>query len=211
MQTPIYKKQSNENVIGIELVVTWRCNWHCDYCCVDTHNRPTLTMDEVKAKLDKVILGYNVTLSGGEVGSMKRKDIEYILNELEKKDCRPSINTNGLFIKRYRDLLTRFDTILYHCSEDMNLDDEIIIDPELNLQYLLIVTDNNFDRLEPFLAKYPQIQFHLVSATNPKGITGVVLSPRLKNKMIAKFHNRMSDESKKRVFIEKDFNSILYL
>ena len=36
----------------IELVVTWVCNWHCDYCCVDTHNRPTLTMDEVKAKLD---------------------------------------------------------------------------------------------------------------------------------------------------------------
>jgi 2-iminoacetate synthase ThiH len=45
----------------IELVVTWICNWHCDYCCVDTHNRPTLTMDEVKAKLDKVIPGYNVT------------------------------------------------------------------------------------------------------------------------------------------------------
>ena len=32
----------------IELVVTWVCNWHCEYCCVDTHNRPDLTMDEVK-------------------------------------------------------------------------------------------------------------------------------------------------------------------
>jgi organic radical activating enzyme len=168
-------------------------------------------MDQVKAKLDKIIPGYNVTLSGGEVGSMKRADIEYILNELEKKGCRPSINTNGLFIKRYRDLLPRFDTILYHCSEDMDLDDEIIIDPELNLEYLLIVTDNNFDRLEPFLAKYPQIQFHLVAATNPEGIDGVVLSSRLKNKMIAKYYNRMSDESKKRVFIEKDFDGILYI
>jgi len=195
----------------IELVVTWKCQWFCDYCCVDTHNRPTLTMDEVKAKLDKVIPGYNVTLSGGEVGTMKRADVEYILNELEKKGCRPSINTNGLFIQRYRDLLPRFDTILYHCSEDMDINDEIIIDSELNLQYLLIVTDNNFKNLEAFLNKYPQIQFHLVAATNPEGINGVILSTKLKHAMLAKHHNRMSEESKIRVFKEKDFDSIIYL
>lgn len=195
----------------IELVVTWVCQWHCDYCCVDTHNRPKLTMDEVKAKLDKVIPGYNVTLSGGEVGTMKREDIEYILDELEKKNCRPSINTNGLFIKRYRDLLPRFDTILYHCSEDLDIDDEIIIDPELNLQYLLIVTDKNYDRLDAFLNKYPDIQFSLVAATNPEGINGVTLSTRLKHAMLAKHHNRMTEDSKKRVFKEKDFDAIIYL
>lgn len=195
----------------IELVVTWTCQWHCDYCCVDTHNRPTLTMEEVKAKLDKVIPGYNVTLSGGEVGTMKRADIEFILNELEKKGCRPSINTNGLFIKRYRDLLPRFDTILYHCSENLDPEDDIIIDPELNLQYLLIVTDNNFKNLETFINKYPQIQFHLVAATNPEGINGVILSTKLKHAMLAKHHNRMSEESKMRVFKEKDFDSIIYL
>ena len=195
----------------IELVVTWVCNWHCDYCCVDTHNRPTLTMDEVKAKLDKVIPGYNVTLSGGEVGSMKRKDIEYILDELEKKGCRPSINTNGLFIKRYRDLLPRFDTVLYHCSENLDIDDEIIIDPELNLQYLLIVTDTNFDKLEAFINKYPDIEFHLVAATMPDGIKGVTLSTKLKHAMLTRFHKRMSSESKVRVFKEKDFDAIIYL
>jgi len=201
--------QSKEN--EIELVVTWVCNWHCDYCCVDTHNRPTLTMDEVKAKLDKVIPGYNVTLSGGEVGSMKRADIEYILDELDKKGCRPSINTNGLFIKRYRDLLPRFDTILYHCSENLELDDEIIIDPELNLQYLLIVTDTNFDKLEAFINKYPDIEFHLVAATMPEGINGVTLSTKLKHAMLARFHARMSAESKVRTFKEKDFDAIIYL
>ena len=184
----------------IELVVTWVCNWHCDYCCVDTHNRPKLTMDEVKAKLDKVIPGYNVTLSGGEVGSMKRSDIEYILDELEKKGCRPSINTNGLFIKRYRDLLPRFDTILYHCSENLDLEEEIIIDPELNLQYLLIVTDTNFDKLEAFINRYPDIEFHLVAATMPEGINGVTLSSKLKHAMLTRFHKRMTAESQVRVF-----------
>jgi organic radical activating enzyme len=168
-------------------------------------------MDEVKAKLDKVIPGYNVTLSGGEVGSMKRADIEYILDELDKKGCRPSINTNGLFIKRYRDLLPRFDTILYHCSENLELDDEIIIDPELNLQYLLIVTDTNFDKLEAFINKYPDIEFHLVAATMPEGINGVTLSTKLKHAMLARFHARMSAESKVRTFKEKDFDAIIYL
>jgi len=195
----------------IELVVTWTCNWFCDYCCVDTHNRPKLTMEEVRAKLDKIIPGYNVTLSGGEVGTMKRSDIEFILDELEKKNCRPSINTNGMFIKRYKDLLSRFDTILYHCSEDLDLDDDIIVDPELNLQYLLIVTDNNYHKLDAFLAKYPDIEFHLVAATNPEGINGVTLSNKLKHAMLSRHHQRMSEESKMRVFKEKDFDAITYL
>jgi organic radical activating enzyme len=195
----------------IELVVTWVCNWHCDYCCVDTHNRPKLTMDDVRLKLDKIIPGYNVTLSGGEVGSMKREDVEYILSALKSKGCKISINTNGLFIKRYRDLLPCFEEILYHCSEDLDINDDVIIDPALNLQYLLIVTDNNFSKLDAFLQKYPDIKFHLVAATNPEGIHKVVLSPSLKHKMLTKQHNRMSEQSKKRIFKEKDFDSIIYL
>lgn len=195
----------------IEIVVTWTCNWFCDYCCVDTHNRPKLTMEDVKKKLDKLIPGYNVTLSGGEVGSMKRTDIEFILDEIEKRDCRPSINTNGLFIKRYRDLLTRFDTVLYHCSEDMDLDDNVIIDTSLNLEYLLIVTDNNFHKLGPFLDKYKDIQFHLVAATMPDGIIGTTLSNKNKHAMLAKYHHRMTEQSKKRVFNEKDFDAIIYI
>jgi organic radical activating enzyme len=168
-------------------------------------------MDEVKQKLDKIIPGYNVTLSGGEVGTMKRKDIEFILDALEAKGCRPSINTNGLFIKRYRDLLPRFDTILYHCSENLDPADEIIIDPTLNLEYLLVVTDNNYHNLEAFLNKYPDIQFNIVPASNPKNIHNVTLGSRLKHQMLAKYHHRMTTDSKLRIFKEKDFDSIIYL
>jgi hypothetical protein len=168
-------------------------------------------MDEVKSKLDRVIPGYNVTLSGGEVGSMKRADIEYILDELDKKGCTIHINTNGLFIKRYRDLCNRFKTILYHCSEDINPTDDIIIDPELDIEYLLIVTDNNFSRLGDFLNKYPDIQFNLVAASNPDGIFGPTLSNELKYRMLAEYHTRMTKGSIKRVFTEKDFDAIAYL
>jgi len=195
----------------IELIVTWTCQWHCEYCCVDTHNRPKLDFDEVKEKLEKIPNGYNVTLSGGEPGSLKREQIEYILEVLERKNCTPSINTNGLFIKRYSDLLDKFDDILYHCSEDINLDDDIIIDPNLNLNYMLIVTDNNFDRLDAFLNKYPSIQFSLIPATNPEGINGPTLSSLNKNKMIRLYHHRMTKESILRNFTEKDFDAIIYL
>lgn len=201
--------QAKEN--EIELVVTWTCNWFCDYCCVDTHNRPKLSMEEVKAKLDKITPGYNVTLSGGEVGTMRRDDIEFIIRELEAKGCKLSINTNGYFVKRYPDLLHHFEYILYHCSEDLDIDDEIIIDPALNLQYLLIVTDNNYHKLDAFLAKYSNIHFNLVAATMPAGIDKVILSPRLKHAMLRKHHSRMTEESKKRVFKEKDFDAIIYL
>jgi len=199
--------KSNE----IELIVTWVCNWHCEYCCVDTHRRPTLTMDDVKIKLEQVIPGYTVTLSGGEVGSMKRTDIEYILDSLEAKDCKLNINTNGLFIKRYRDLCSKFELLLYHCSEDINPNDDIIIDDTLPIEYLLIVTDDNFNRLGSFLDKYPSIQFNLVAASNPEGITGPTLSTERKHKMLALYHNRMTEDSKRRVFNEKDFDSIIYL
>jgi len=192
----------------IELVITWTCQWHCEYCCVDTHNRPKLSFDEVKKKLDKIIPGYNVTLSGGEPGALKREQLEFLLDELEKRGCEPSINTNGLFLKKYPDLIDRFATILYHCSEDINLDDPLLIG---DYEYLLIVTDNNFERLGPFLDKYPDIQFNLVAATNPKGIYGVTLSIENKHKMLKLYHNRMTKESIKRVFKEKDFDAITYL
>jgi organic radical activating enzyme len=193
----------------VELVVTWICQWHCDYCCVDTHNRPKLLFDDVKEKLEKIPDGYNVTLSGGEPGSLNRSDLLYILDRLEAKGCKVSINTNGLFIKRYSDLIDRFEEILYHCSEDINLDDEIYIDPRLS--YLLIVTDKNFERLGRFLDKYPDIKFNLVAATNPAGIFNITLSTHNKHRMLKLFHDRMTEESIMRVFKEKDFDSITYL
>lgn len=192
----------------IELVVTWVCQWHCEYCCVDTHNRPKLPFDEVKAKLDKVTPGYNVTLSGGEPGALKRDQLEYIIEELKKKDCTISINTNGLFIKKYPDLVDQMEEVLYHCSEDINPDDTVL---EGDYEYLLIVTDNNFDRLGPFLEKYPDKTFNLVAATNPEGINGPTLSIDNKHKMLKQYHTRMTKQSIMRVFKEKDFDSIRYL
>lgn len=201
--------QAKEN--EIELIITWVCNWTCEYCCVDTHKRPTLTFKEVEEKLQNIPEGYNVTLSGGEPGAMKRHELEFIINELKHKNCTISINTNGTFIRKFRDLCDSLDTILYHCSQDILETDEIIQDDTLNIDYLLIVTDNNFDRLGAFLDKYPNILFNLVAATNPDGINNVTLSNPNKYAMLTKYHTRMTYESIGRVFNEKDFDAITYL
>ena len=192
----------------IELVVTWVCNWDCEYCCVDTHNRDSLTMNQVKAKLKKVIPGHNVTISGGEPGALKRDDVEYILTKLESMGCEPSINTNGTFIRKYPDLLPRFETILYHCSENIDPKDDTIIG---DYDYLLIVTDNTIDNLGAFLEKYKDIQFNLVAATNPDGVYGPTLSNKNKHRMLKLYHSRMTKESIRRVFNEKDFDTIIYI
>lgn len=192
----------------IELVVTWVCNWHCEYCCVDTHNRDTLTMDMVKDKLKQIPRGYNVTISGGEPGALKRQDLEYIIEYLENINCVPSINTNGTFLRKYPDLIERFDTILYHCSEDINVNDKVL---EGDYDYLLIVTDNNFHKLGDFLDKHKDKTFSLVAATNPDNIFNPTLSLENKHKMLKLYHKRMTTESIKRVFKEKDFDSIIYI
>lgn len=195
----------------VELIITWVCNWNCEYCCVDTHKRPTLSFSEVKQKIKQVPVGSNVTLSGGEPGALKRDQLEYIFGELKKKGCILSINTNGTFIRKFRDLCNELDTILYHCSQDILLTDKIIQDNTLNIDYLLIVTDHNIDRVQSFLDHYHTIQFNLVAASNPEGVDNVTLSSPNKHRMLTKFHSRMTPESIQRAFTEKDFDAIVYI
>lgn len=194
----------------IELVVTWVCNWHCPYCAVDTHSRGKLSLADVLAKIATIPSGASVTLSGGEVGTMSRPHLHQIIQALTDKQCKMSLNTNGLFIKRYPDLVPLFDEILYHCSE--NLDpQEIIRYDHPNVEYMIIVTDQNVDNLPLFLQLNPAIDFHIVASTLPVGIVGDQLSNTNRYHVVAAHCSRMTTESKLRMFKEKDFDAITYL
>lgn len=211
------ENQTSTTVMGIfaepgeiELVVTWVCNWHCSYCAVDTHNRPRLNITDVMGKIQTIRDGSIVTISGGEVGSMLRSHVEDIITALKNKQCKLRLNTNGLFLKRYPDLVCCFDLVLYHCSED--LDPRPIVRFEFSqIEYMIIVTDRNMHKLEKFLAVNPDIEFHIVASTLPNGISGDVLSTRNRYSVITKFHTRMTHQSKVRMFKEKDFDAITYL
>ena len=196
----------------IELILTYECNWKCDYCCVDTHNAPSISKDQIIEKLNKVIPGYNVTLSGGEVGTMAKEDILFILDFLDDIKCPISLNTNGLFLKKYKDLINRFEYILYHCSEDLVTKPKFCDTDGVNIDYMLVVSDNNIEHLDSFLTRYNNVEFHVVAATQPLGGLEVTLSNENRYKIMKKRYKNISKESLKRLIIkEKAFDSIIYI
>jgi len=207
--------QENE----IELVVTYYCNWKCDYCCVDTHSKPFISPEDIDKKLEKVIPGYNVTLSGGEVGLLPVEQIEHIIEELEKKTCRISLNTNGYFLRKHAHLAKYFEYILYHCSEDLIKDPDYKSveefkrnNPEVVVDLMLVVTDNNIHRLAEWLDRNKDNVFHVVAATQPEDGMDVTLSNKNRYWIMKQQFPNISQESMKRLIIkEKDFDRIIYI
>ena len=191
--------------MDIELVITWICNWDCEYCAVDTHNQKKFNLQD---KLDKVPDNSNVTLSGGEPGALPRAEIIEIIKFLKDRGCTLSLNTNGTFIRKYPMLLNEFNKILYHCTEDLDADDIIL---KGSYEYFIVVTDNNFHKLGSFLEANEGMLFNIAGASNPVGLNNPILSQKNKYDMLKRFSSRMTTESKLRAVQEKDFDSIIYM
>ena len=194
-----------------ELVITYKCNWFCDYCAVDTHNQKE---PNISNKIDLIEDGSNVTLSGGELGLLKEDKLLKIIKILLNKNCNLAINTNGLFIKVHPKLFKYFEYILYHCSENLNIID-IPIDLLPNeikhkTDYLLVLTDNNIDNLDSFLKRYPYV-FKMVPSTMPNGIKGTILSKYNYFKILKKYYKFMDNESRKDFMHGKKYDNIIYL
>lgn len=74
-------------------------------------------------KLERIPPNTIVTLFGGEPGLVDRSHVIQYIDILEKKNCTLYLETNGIFMKKYPDLLSRFKEILYHCSQELDIDD----------------------------------------------------------------------------------------
>ena len=148
----------------VELPLTNKCNWHCDYCVADIHNQPELPFDEVLRRVNAIDPGSEVTFGGGEPGLLKREQLEQLIKILKDKGCVVDLLTNGLFFKRHMELVHEFGKIHYHCVEYLDHDIEF---PNLNLPhvfYALVVTDTNFldGSILRMINKYPHIKFLLL-------------------------------------------------
>ena len=201
--------QALKNEFEIEL--THECNWNCPYCAIHVHSLPFITVEELKTKILSVPNGIPVTLSGGEPGLVSSDVISWVINTLKNKNCICFLNTNGLFIKKYPELLHNFKQIIYHCSENLNCDDNIINVEHSDVRYMIIVNDDNYHKLELFLKTHPNITFDIVKATYDGKNTGVGLSCKNRNERIIKFSNRMTKQSFIRMFKEKEFERVTYL
>lgn len=148
---------------GVELAVTYKCNWHCEYCLVDTHNQPDRHFSQVLCDIVKLDDGTEVTLSGGEVGLLSRRALNAIVVALKGKSCPIDLLTNGLMFKKHRGLLRCFEEIWYHCVEHLADDAEIEYphEDQSKVLYIVVATDKELESgsLLKFINKYPHIKF----------------------------------------------------
>jgi len=152
----------------ITLVLTYQCNWACEYCIVDTHDQIPKEMNEVLAEIETYEENSSVTLGGGEPGMLGRADLQIIFNKLKEKNITIDLLTNGLFLKKYPELLIEIDEVFYHCVEDLTLKKDIELFDKDNLHYILVASSDNLgEDLEYYFNKYPDIEFVLSANVKP--------------------------------------------
>lgn len=152
------------NIKEYTLITTYRCNWDCSYCVIDTHKRNRempISFDQLKHKIDSISPNSQVCLSGGEVGLLTLSQIEYIFLQLKEKNCNIDVLTNGLFIEKYFSFIDQVDEVHYHCVIGVEHDIQFPDLPQDKFIYLLVVTNENVDAIDDFMDRYPLIRFKL--------------------------------------------------
>ena len=178
-------------------MLTFNCNWFCNFCATDTHSKPKLTFDEVKNKLNQVEEYSQVSISGGEPGMILPRHMKYIIEELQKKHCKININTNGLFFKKYEKYADNVDSYFYHCSEKL---DNVVIPPMSifkNVEYMIVVTDETYVNLDSFIENNKEIKFSIFGADKytVNGKPGASLSKMNALRIYTKYKNILPQES----------------
>lgn len=179
----------------VEIELTHKCNWNCRYCAIRTHSLPAVPEDEALEKV-KAVAGkfQTVTFSGGEPGLLSKEILERMIKAVEDSGSILCINTNGTFIRKYPDMVSRFDEVIYHCSRD--LDDTLLIYPQFNnIRYMLVVDDVNYPRLKLYLDSNPDVVFDVVPASYEPGDTRKQLSVFNRMEIVKKFSDRITFES----------------
>lgn len=184
------------------LIITFACDWKCSYCITDTHapGKGMIPLDAIKEKLDKVEDGSLITLTGGEPGFAKPEIMKYTMKTLKEKRCEIMINTNGAFFTRYPEYCDDISEFVYHCSESLDLDEDIYIpDSKYNVRYLIVVTDDMMERVEPFLDKYSNITFHVSAGADTSMFSLLPNRTSLSKKnilqIVRKYRNRILPSS----------------
>jgi organic radical activating enzyme len=180
----------------VELPLTYRCNWHCDYCVTDTHNRLELPYEEVLKRAYAIEPYTEVTFGGGEPGLLKRKQLEELIDILKKKNCVIDLLTNGLFFKLHEPLVKEFGKIHYHCVEYLPGKIEFPNLPYEHVYYALVVTNTNFlnGSIHTMINNYPHIKFLLLPDVRKQKKINLNLMMNFFNKYSDKVHSNSLNE-----------------
>ncbi len=147
--------------------VTNKCNWNCKYCIADTHKGSNVEHQKVLKVLNDLPNDTFISLTGGEIGTLSKIEIDEIFEILDNKNIKYCIDTNGLFLNKYPEYYNKVFDYFYHCSEMLYSTDDIFMnDPDNKISYMIVVDDNNIDRCHSFLNKHSNILFHAHAALN---------------------------------------------
>ena len=194
------------------LALTYKCNWNCSYCAVRNGKDPRPDAEnDIFQRAETIPDNSNVTLTGGEPGLLSRELLENVISFFESKNCSLWMETNGIFLKNFPDLVKRFTEILYHCTENVGENDVVLrCYGADNIRYLIIATDENCSRIGDFIRRNPGLKFDIIPVSYPYEITGPALSSGNRYDVLFRYREFMTDDSKKRMFKDKDFDSICY-
>jgi organic radical activating enzyme len=146
------------------LAVTYKCNWNCDYCLVNTHKRKPRKFDDILKDIESFEENSSVTISGGEPGMLTETEVQIIFERLREKNITIDLLTNGLFFEKHSQYMKYIDEILYHCIEDLKERKPIIKYYYNNMYYVMVITNKDLDKMSDILwyfKKYPEIKFLL--------------------------------------------------
>lgn len=204
-----------------EIEITYKCNWNCEYCCVQTHTKKAFQNEEIINNLKKSsnnfidLNGGALTISGGEPSLADSELIKEIYNLSKEHNFQLLLNSNGrIFYPKvypiFKDMIKDIE-INWHVSENCEWFDNIywilslIEKDSLNVQPMLVVTNNNIINLDNFMNNWPKtIKILIVPASNP--YTGkIYLDTEHQKSIYNKYKKYLTPESKLRLITGDDF------
>jgi len=190
MNVKEYKEKS------YELIITFKCNWYCDYCIVKTHDQNPKPLKEVLREIEEIPSSVeSVTIGGGEPGILSEDDITLIINKLLERGFTIDLLTNGLFLEKYPHLMENIGETFYHCIEDISdpksfkrydykeLYYVVVLDKPEKENYILEILDDNED-----------IEFLILFNTRPGDVSGIKSFNRLIHRVKDKINFKKTKE-----------------
>lgn len=98
--------------LSVTFLITYRCNFQCDYCDVFNCNEKEMTTKEIFAMIDELVtLGMRrFGINGGE--PLLREDIDEIISYAKNKNLFVTLFTNGSLVSKNINKLKRLNILL---------------------------------------------------------------------------------------------------
>lgn len=174
------------------ITVTYKCNWNCEYCVIDTHNAKEIGLSNLE-DINNIKNGQKVSISGGEPGLVSDELLIKIIKKLREKSCIIQINSNGTIFRKPH-IVEMVDSIFYHCTKDFEINDVVNRDFPNKTTYMAVVSDNNHHNLDAFLKKNSDLNIHLLGAKGHlKKSLGIKLYLKYKDIIETKYIEKLID------------------